>query len=166
MNLLAIFTGPYALLAKWGVIALLGLAIFLTGWVKGNQHGTNKLTDYQVKQATEAVRIARGRDVVTTQVVTKYIKVKGETEVVTKTVEKEVIKYAEANPGYCFDPAWRVLHDAAAANTVPNAGPPTDAAPRAAEAIATVTENYAACHRNEDRLTSLQDWVRKQQAVH
>lgn len=132
MNPLAIFSGPYAMLAKWGVIALLVVAVWVHGWVKGNAHGTEKLNEHVAKQAIEAVRIAKGREKVTTEVVTQYVRVRGATEVVTRTVEKEVIRYADANPGYCLDSPWRVLHDDAASNRVPGAGLKPDGALREA----------------------------------
>lgn len=169
MNPLAIFSGPYALLAKWGVIAVLVAAFAAFFWFKGNEHGTQKLIDYQAAQAREQIRIVKGREVVTTTVVTKYIKVKGDTVTVTKNIEKEVGNYASTNTGLCLDPAWRWLHDAAAANVVPDPGLKPDGkvgAPEAATAIQTVTENYAACHRTADRLDALQDWVREQGKVH
>lgn len=128
MSPLALFTGPYATLAKWGVIALLVVSFGAFSWVKGNAHGTQKLLNYQGKQIVEASRISAARERVTEKVVVKYVKVKGDNKIVTDTVEKEVIKYA--NPGYCLDPSWRVLHDAAAANAVPPAGFQLDGALR------------------------------------
>lgn len=164
-SVLGIFTGPYAMLARLGVVALVAVSLFGYGWFKGNSHGTQKLIDYQAKQALEAVRIAQGRERVTTQVVTKYVQKAAETRVVTQYVEKEVVRYEQANPGYCLDADWRRLHDAAALNTVPNSPSGTDVPPRAAEALEGVTTNYAAAQRNADRLQALQEWVAKQQAV-
>lgn len=168
MNPLAIFAGPQGLLLKWGIIAALAAAFGAFCWFKGNEHGTQKLIDYQAAQAIEATRINTARAKATVQVVTKYVEVAGKTQVVTETIEKEVVKYADANPGYCLDAGWRRLHDSAALNAVPGPGQPPDAAggaPRAAEAIETVTDNYAACHRTADRLDALQAWVRAQQAI-
>lgn len=168
MKLLAIFTGPYALFAKWGVITLLVAAFSGWSWFKGNEHGTQKLVDYRGKQAVEAVRINAVREVVTVKVVNRYVKVAGETKIKIETIEKEVVKYAESNTGSCLDSDWRRLHDSAALNTVPEAargvnGP--GGTPKAAAALETVTQNYAACTRNADRLDFLQDWVREQQKV-
>jgi len=168
MNPLAIFAGPYAALAKWAVIGILCLALFAFGWVKGDEHGTQKLVDYVAGQVKEGVRINAARQAATAKVIVKYVEVAGATQVVTETVEKEVVRYADANPGVCLDPDWRRLHDAAAANTIPGPRPPTDGpggAPKAAEAIDAVTGNYAACHRTADRLDALQGWVKAQQAV-
>lgn len=131
-------------------------------------HGTQKLLDYQGKEATQAVKVRTLQGAATERVVTRYVKVKGDTQVVTETITKEVVRYADANPGTCLDAGWRLLHDAASANTVPDPGLKPDAtagAPTAAAALETVTGNYAACWRNANRLDALQGWVREQQAV-
>lgn len=163
---LAIFTGPYAVLARWAVIVVLLAAVAGFFWVQGDRHGTRKLIDYQAKEAIATTRIVTARAAAAQQVVTKYVKVKGDTQTVTKTIEKEVVRYA--NPGFCLDAAWRVRHDAAALNAIPDAGFESDGAsgaPKAAEALAVVTSNYAACNRTADRLDALQEWIRSQAAV-
>lgn len=168
MNPLTIFTGPYALLAKWGIIIILLLSVGVFGWVKGNDHGTQKLTDYIGKQAVETVRIGKARDLITQNTLIKYIKVKGKTELVTSTIDREVIKYAEANTTMCLDAEWRMLHDSAAINTVPDPTKRTDGtsgAPTASEAIEGVTSNYGKANRNADKLEALQQWVRDQMKV-
>lgn len=167
--ILGIFSGPYALLAKWGVIALLVLSFGGFSWVKGNQHGTAKLDAYVAKQAIETVRVAQARNVVTEKVVTKYVKVKGDTQVVTKTINNEVVKYVDQNPGLCLDAEWRRLHDSAAKNVVPQSTSGTVSAsgeaPSAAEALTTVTENYGAATRNADRLDAILEWIEQQKQV-
>ncbi len=154
---------------RWIAIGLLAVAVFAFGYFRGNEHGTQKLIDYQAKQAAEAVRIVTKQGEVTTKVVTEYVKVKGATQVVTQTVEKEVLKYATANPTFTLDREWRSLHDRSALNTVSSSPGGSDAQggapPTAAEALSTVTTNYAACNRTADRLDGLQDWVRGQANV-
>lgn len=164
-SLLPAFT---ALANPWILLAL----VLAFGWAgfKGYQLGAGKLETYRAEQLNAATKINMKRAEVTERVVTKYItKIVPKTEIVTRTVEKEVIRYAESNPGLCLDGAWRVLHDAAAANTVPEPGTipygASGAPPRAAEALGTVTENYAACNRTADRLDALQEWVSEQQKI-
>lgn len=168
MGVLSVFTGPWGWLARFGVILVAVLAFGAYSWFKGNEHGTQKLLDYQARQLVASVEINRKRAEVSERVVTRYVKVKGETETVTRYVEKEVVKYAQINPGYCLDALWRVQHDHAAANAVPGAAAKPDGsrgAPKAAEALEGVTENYAGCHRTADRLDALQEWVREQRKV-
>ncbi len=166
--ILGIFTGPYAMLAKWAVIGLLVLAVATFAWFKGDAYGTQKLTDYQGKQAIESNRVMTARQVVTTKVITKYVQVAAKTQAVSDTVKQEVAQYAEVNRSNCLDAGWRVLHDTAVANAIPDSARGADAAsgaPSAAAAIATVTGNYSACQKDIDRLSALQDWIRQQQAV-
>lgn len=160
----SLLSAGQALLNPWILLVLasaLGLA-----WFKGYQVGADKLEAYRTAQFEAASKINGQRAAVTEKIVTRYIKVKGDTEIVTRTIENEVTRYAESNPGRTLDGAWRVFHDAAAANTVPDpARIPYGAAgapPGAAEALGTVTANYAACHRTADRLEALQGWVSEQ----
>jgi hypothetical protein len=165
---LAIFSGPYALLAKWGVIMLLAGAVGVAGWVKGNAHGTAKLDAYIGKQATESIKVITRQGEATERVVTRYVQVKGKTKVVTETIEKEVTKYVESKPlalACVLDNRWLRLHDAAATGAVPPPAAGDDAGPggvTAAAALPGVTANYARASRNADRLAFCQDWVREQ----
>lgn len=120
---LSLFAGPYAMLARTGIVVLAAGALGAFCWVKGNQHGTEKLTDYKAAQALEATKINAARERVTKQVITKYVtQTVPKTEIVTQTVEKEVLRYVAANPtSNCLDTQWRILHDAAAANAIPDA---------------------------------------------
>lgn len=169
MNPLAIFSGPYALLARAAIVAIILLAAFLTGWVKGNDHGTKKLTDYIGKQAVEASRINAARNTVTERVVTQYVKVAGETKTKIEYRDREVIRYVDANLDQCpLTVAWVGLHDSAALNTVPDPARSIDGTASgftAAQAVPTVQTNYSICHQTADRLRGLQQWVKEQQAV-
>lgn len=157
------------LIGNWQRIALYAaLAALLLGvtWMHGMFTGREALYKYQGEEATRAATVAVKRAKATERVVVKYVAVQGATEVVTQTVEKEVVRYA--NTGSCLDLQWAGLHNDAAANRVPGSAPGPDeegGAPTAAKALTTVTANYAACHRTADRLDALQDWVRQQQAV-
>lgn len=69
-----------------GIVAVVVLtAVFATGWVKGNEHGTLKLTNYVSEQAIQTVKLADARFKIVTKTETKYrtrieqIKVKGDT---------------------------------------------------------------------------------------
>lgn len=157
--------------ANWQRLALYAVIVLLVAGMlelDGYRRGELKLFDYQAKEAAATVVIITKQGKVTEKVTTKYVKVKGETQTVTNTVHDKVVEYVEANPGYCLDAAWGRLHDAAAANTVPQPSEPVDGAeraPTAAGAIETVTANYAACHRTADKLDALQGWVKGQQTV-
>ena len=167
MPILAFFAGPFG---KWAIIGILLAGAALTGWIKGNEHGTAKLTDYIAKQATEAIRIAQARAVVTERVVTKYItKIVPQTEIVTKTVEKEIVRYETAKLDTCpLSVAAVSLHDSAASNAIPDAAKSVDGTAsgfETARLTKACTENYAVYHQTANRLRSLQEWIKEQGAV-
>lgn len=159
------------LLGNWQRIAVYAVvAALIAGMLEldGYRRGEKRLWEYQAKEAAARIAIIEKQGKVTEHVVDHYVAVAGKTKVVTQTVEKEVVRYAEANPGYCLDARWGRLHDAAATNTVPPAPGATDGAeraPTAAGALETVTANYAACNRTADRLDALQAWVLEQGKV-
>lgn len=113
------------LLGSWQRVAIYAsLAALLLGMAEldGYRRGEKKLYEYQAEQANAAVAIVTKRGAVTEKVITKYVKVAGKTQVVTNTIEKEVLKYA--NAGTCLDDDWRMLHDAAANNLPETSGDP------------------------------------------
>lgn len=156
------------LIIRWLVIGGVALALFVFGWIKGNNHGTAKLTAYQGEQAKAAIKVITKQGAITERVVVKYRErvVKGAT--VTQTVKEEVIKYVESKPlalSCMLDLRWVRLHDAAVLGAVPPATSGADAttgAISAAAALPIITDNYAASNRNSDRLEALQEWAREQ----
>lgn len=120
ISIAAFLTGNWTRILVYAITAA---AIVGTIWMHGYFHGKVKLYEYQAAEAKENTRVAAAREWVTTQVITRYVKVAGQTQVVTNTVDKEVIKYAEANPGSCLDPEFRRLHDLAARNELPSVRP-------------------------------------------
>lgn len=110
---------PSLLAGGWVTYAVIGGVLLLAvGWAR--VHWIHVGREQVLREnVTAATKIVTKQGAVTVQVVKEYVKVAGKTKVVTETVEKEVIKYADQNPGMCLDIPWRVLHDAAAANTVP-----------------------------------------------
>lgn len=126
MTPLAVFSGPWGWLIKWGVIVVLFLSGVAFGWVKGNDHGTEKLTDYIGKQAVAVQKLTAARTKVIHDVTVEYrdrihtVTVKGD------TIIKEVPVYVtKADDAGCAIPVGFVReYDAMWTNTP--AGPPVD----------------------------------------
>lgn len=154
------------ILVYGALVFVYSLLCFFLGYSKG----VKKLYEFQTKQATESVKLVVRQGAATEKVVVKYIHIREKAKPVVRTIEREVIRYAEtAKPvvdeAHCLSPSWGVLHDAAAAQSVPDTTGRTYAAreaPTAAAAIRTVSENYAVCHETADQLEALQEWVREQ----
>jgi hypothetical protein len=153
--------------SRIAIYALVALGALATAAGVGYHKGVQRLWDYQVAQAKAAVAIVVKQGNVTERVVTKYITIRAKAQIVERTVEKEVIRYVDKNPGHCLDPEWGRLHDAST-GALPDPTGGTDdpgRAPTAAEALETVTQNNARCIRTADRLTALQEWVSEQQKL-
>lgn len=165
MGLLSVIPIQYRIIAY----LVVALALIAFGWVKGNDHGSQKLFDYQAAEAKEAVRIVTARGAVTERVVTEYIKVEGKTKTVTETVAKEVVRYETLKLDRAMLSVAAVgLHDSAAANTVPDTARAVDGSASGVETaalLATCTANYGTYHQVADELRGLQDWLKKQAAV-
>ena len=170
MNALAIFSGPYGLLIKWGIIAALVASFGGWSWFKGNEHGTQKLTDYIGQQAAQTVRIAAARVQVVTVVEKEYVDKIKTVYVKGATIEKEVKVYVNAkDDAACAVPVGFVReYNAAWANTP--AGPPaeSDRGPSGVP-LSTVAEadagNATACLAYKAQRDGLIEFYRKQQAV-
>jgi hypothetical protein len=150
---------------RWLAFLLAGLALFGFGFVRGLEHEQAKDQARIAKQATDTVKLARARDVVTTKVETKYLPQITKTEVITETITKEVPTYALPTdpplPG-----RFRVFHDAAAQGIVPDPARIADAAPVSTEdADRTIAENYGQCRADQLRLQGLQEWITEQGKV-
>jgi hypothetical protein len=148
--------------AVYGAVAVMALGV-AAGW--GYHRGIRNLWEYQAEQARAAIPVIVKQGAVTERVVTRYrdrvLKVKGETQFITK----EIVRYVPASADPVLPRGWVLLHDAAATRTVPAASEEVDvAAPAiaASEAARGVIENYGTCHATTIQLLTLQEWVRSQ----
>lgn len=127
MNPLMLLSGPWAPVVRIALYALLAVAIFGYGWVKGNDHGTAKLSKYIGEQAVASQKLLAARVEVVTQVEERW---HTRTEVIVKagkTIIKEVPRYVtEKDDAACVVPTGFVrLYNAAVAGD-PDPGPPTE----------------------------------------
>lgn len=117
------------------------------------------------KDTAEIERLKAEAGKVTVRVETKYvdrvktIREKGD------TIVQKVPVYVPAGlpdlPG-----GWRLLHDHAAAGTIPGPSETADGAPVAPEtAAATVAANYTTCLATAEQLRGLQEWVNEQKRL-
>lgn len=156
----------------WRWIAMAAMVASFGGfcWFKGNEHGTQKLIDYQTAQAVETVRLAAARVQVVHEVEIQYqdrIKViykKGE------TIEKEVKVYVtKADDAGCNIPLGFVrMYNSAWSGTI--AGPPLES-DRGSSGVplSTVAEidthNATSCLAYKAQRDGLIEYYRKLQRV-
>jgi hypothetical protein len=170
MNPLAIFSGPYALLIKWGVIAALVAAFAGFFWIKGDEHGTEKLTDYVGKQALETVRIGAARVEIVNKIETVYVDKIKTAYLKGQTIEKEVVKYVtKTDDAACIVPVGFVREfNAAWRNIPPGPAEESDRQPSGVplSAVAqTLDYNATACQAYKIQRDGLIEFYRAQQKV-
>jgi hypothetical protein len=164
MNLTTLLS-PIPLLYRWLAIAALVAAFGAYCGFKGYGIGMDKLRNAEAKALLQGARIVTARAVVTERIVLKYLPAIVQTETITETITKEVPIYVPSTaadlPG-----GFRLLHDAAATGSIPDAARIPDAAAVAAQDVAsTVAQNYGACRKDQLMLKGLQEWVAGQGKV-
>lgn len=159
---MSVIPWPYRLLA----LAALGITLVGFGWVKGAGHVQAKWDATVQQQALQAAAVREEQAQATVEVVTQYVdrirvvREKGD------TIIKEVPVYVpvQADAACTINRGFVRLHDAAAADALPEPARDTDAAAAgiALSAVAeTVATNYQTCHETTEQLRALQTWVRE-----
>ena len=140
-------------------------------WKHGKQLAEIENATWQMKvdnlNTKNAIDLYNNR--VTIEQEKNYILSQKKQKVVTQYINKEVIKYVQADTtGMCDMPAeWVRLHDIAARNNIAGDADSTavtnDSAARITDidALEVVTENYLTCNEVREQLMNLQEWVKK-----
>ena len=155
----------------WQVYAVVGTVavFFLWGGLqfRRGEAATQKLWD-AAKASAQATAdgLTNASQNVTTQVeiryVDKIVTVREKGDVVIREVPVYIPASSCPLPG-----GFRLLHDAAATNTIPEATRiPYSAPVPAQDATRTVAENYRTCHEVRVNLEALQGWVKDQRQVY
>ena len=153
---------PYRLLA----LAVLGIALFGFGWLKGASHVQAQWDAASAAQQQAQAQIQTRQAEATVQVVTQYV---DRIQVVREkgdTLIQEIPIYVpvHADAACTVHRGFVSLHDAAAAGKLPEPARDADAPAEglALSAVAaTVVTNYQTCHENSEQLKALQDWIRQ-----
>jgi hypothetical protein len=156
MNLLAIVPWPY----RWLALALLVVSVYVTGRVQ-QMHSDRDAYALDLAKAaakSEEVRVTKQAEI--NAQAKAFASKAAKTRVVTQTVIREVEKYVP-NTLPMLPGDFRLYHDAAAAGEAVDDSRRADAAPVAPKDVAqTISENYAACLYDQQRLGALQQVIK------
>ena len=150
---------------RWLAYGAVLMAALAVAEIHGYYRGKALLFDYQAKQAVEAVKVVVKQGAVTDKIVTKYRDRVRWVREPAQVITKEIPVYVPASADPVLPRGWGMLHDAAAAGTVPQAAAGADvSAPdvAASQALRSVVANYTTCHETELQLVTLQAWVQMQ----
>ena len=139
-------------------VSIIGL--FLAGYFSGLHQANDKIHAYINQLNTEITSLQNKNSQTNDQVVTQYVD-KWHT-----IVQKEVVYVKQAQDNvpsqYFLSNGWVYNHDAAASLTEADPARSSDATPSTIKdnvALATIDDNYSACHQIAAQLTSLQQWI-------
>ena len=154
----------------WQVWALSGLLLIFFGWGKWQHHKGAAAVQLKWDQAVDrgkvlVAELQAGQDSITTITEIKYIDRVETVYEKGKTIIKQIPVYVPTDS--CeLGGGFRVLHDAAAANTIPDPARIPDAPSVPAPTLATtITENYTECTITASKLVALQQWWKDQAAL-
>lgn len=153
---------------RWIVYVLLAVSVAVVLIGTGYHYGIKKLWAYQAEQARAAVPVIVKQGATTERIVTRWRERDAKVVTVTKTIEKEIVRYVPPAADPVLPVGWGLLHDAAATGAIPTPPAGVDvAAPGVAASVAIkgVIGNYGSCHRTAVQLIELQEWVRDQYQV-
>ena len=140
--------------------------LFGFGLYVGHQWGDNARKDAVIASYKQGMEVAERQTVVTDKIVTKYVDriktVRGKTEIIIK----EIPTYVKTDNNITLPSSFRVWHDAASQNEIPDPTLINDARTVTAPDIAaTIGYNYEAFYQNKEQLDALQQWIRDQSEV-
>ena len=164
---------PFLATMAFKIIAVLVIAASLYGigryhqWQADKQKMDAAIAQAATKAATTVIQEAEN----TAKVMTKYIKVKGDTEIRTETIEKEVIRYVDRPHSVCvldreFERVWDdsndLRHAASATGGVDGAA---DSGLTSATVLSAHAADAHAYFTLKDRYTALVEWVKTTYAI-
>ncbi len=153
------------LAAKIAIATTLAAALFGSGMYVGHKWGVSSCYEATIEAQAHAIETGIQQAVVSDKTVTKYVDRVQIVQGKSRAIIKEVKVYVKDDT-CTLSGGFRLLHDSAANNELPDPARIADAETVDAETVAqTVLENYEACNVNSETLSSLQQWVREQSAI-
>jgi hypothetical protein len=152
-----------SLSSKIAICTTLCAALFSAGLYMGHQIGVSGCYEAQIEAQAHSIETGIKQAVVSDQTVTKYVDRVQDLQKTSRAIIKEVIHVQDT---CTLSADWRLLHDSAANNELPDTTRDSDERTvTATDALETVAANYGICHENSQTLKALQSWVKEQSLI-
>jgi len=153
-----------SLSSKIAICTTLCAALFSAGLYMGHQIGVSGCYEAQIKAQAHSIETGIKQAVVSDKTITEYVDRVQIVQGKSREIIKEVKVYVQDTG--TLSGAWRLWHDSAVYNELPDPTRIADAEAVGLEAATkTILENYQTCNVNAETLSSLQGWVREQSAI-
>ena len=153
-----------SLSSKIAIATTLCAALFSAGLYVGHKWGVSSCYEATIEAQRHTIETGIKQAVVSDQTVTKYVDrvqiVQGKSREIIKEVKVYVQDTCTLSGGF------RLLHDSAIYNELPDPARIVDEAPvSVADVAETVARNYGICEETKTTLQALQSWVREQSSI-
>ena len=150
--------------SKIAICTTLAAALFSAGLYVGHKWGVSSCYEATIEAQRHTIETGIKQAVVSDQTVTKYVDrvqiVQGKSREIIKEVKVYVQDTCTLSGGF------RLLHDSAVNNELPDPARIVDEAPvSVADVAETVARNYGICEETKTTLQALQSWVREQSSI-
>ena len=153
-----------SLSSKIAIATTLAAALFSAGLYVGHKWGVSSCYEATIEAQRHTIETGIKQAVVSDQTVTKYVDRVQIVQGKSREIIKEVKVYVQDN--CTLSGGFRLLHDSAVNNELPDPARIVDEAPvSVADVAETVARNYGLCEETKTTLQALQSWVREQSSI-
>ena len=159
------FIPALSLGTKIAIATTLATVLFSAGLYVGHKWGVSSCYEATIEAQRHTIETGIKQAVVSDKTITQYVDRVQIVQGKSREIIKEVKVYVK-DDNCTLSGGFRLLHDSAVYNELPDSTRIADAETVSVEAVAqTVIENYQACNVNSETLSSLQSWVKEQSAI-
>ncbi len=159
------FIPALSLGTKIAIATTLATVLFSAGLYVGHKWGVSACYEATIEAQRHTIETGIKQAVVSDKTITQYVDRVQIVQGKSREIIKEVKVYVK-DDNCTLSGGFRLLHDSAVYNELPDSTRIADAETVSVEAVAqTVIENYQACNVNSETLSSLQSWVKEQSAI-
>ena len=151
---------------KIAIATTLSAALFSAGLYVGHKWGVSSCYEATIEAQGHTIETGIKQAVVSDNTITKYVDRVQIVQGKSREIIREVKVYVKDDSNTYLSGGFRMLHDSAANNELPDTTRIADEGTvTAQDAIETVAVNYGYCHENAEKLSALQGWIREQSAI-
>ena len=154
------------LAAKIAICTTLAAALFSAGLYVGHKWGVSSCYEATIEAQRHTIETGIKQAVVSDKAVTEYVDRVQIVQGKSREIIKEVKVYVKDDSNTYLSGGFRLLHDGAVYNELPDPARIVDEAPvSVADVAETVATNYGLCEETKTTLQALQSWVREQSSI-
>ena len=155
-----------SLSTKIAAATMLAAALFSAGLYVGHKWGVSSCYEATIEAQRHTIETGIKQAVVSDKAVTEYVDRVQIVQGKSREIIKEVKVYVKDDSNTYLSGGFRLLHDGAVYNELPDPARIVDEAPvSVADVAETVATNYGLCEETKTTLQALQSWVREQSSI-